>query len=53
MCESMVDIQSTTDENRREKKKQEEETIRRKYNGLSYWVAIKSPVISLLSSDQC
>jgi len=43
----MVDIQSASAENRREKKKEKrkkgkKETAAAKYNGLPYWVAIKS-----------
>jgi len=41
MCGSTVDIQSAAAENRREKKK-EEETTGAKYNGLSYWAAMKT-----------
>jgi len=39
----MVDIQSATTENRQGEKgrKKEEETTVAKYNGLSYWAAIK------------
>jgi len=42
MCGSTVDIQSATAENRREKKKKEEESTGAKYNGLSYWAAMKT-----------
>jgi len=41
-CGSMVDIQSPTAENRRGRRKTKEETTAVIYNGLSYWVAMKT-----------
>jgi len=47
----MVDIQSETAENR-QGKKEEEETTAAEYNGLPYWVAIKSTAVPRMGGSR-
>jgi len=50
----MIDIQSATAENRQGKKekKRKKETTDAKYNGLSYWAAILSCIVSAAETSK-